>query len=157
VVNNRLYLFGGQEGDFEPISNDPDCACTGATVEYVFPDTFRLDSDRSDWVRLPDMLEQSSHTEFSVVIRGPLVIITGGSRYKHPETFDIELTDVVQVFDTRSEKWSLVGRLPFRLKTALTAFHDGWLYASSGQRDVGPDNPQPGIIGSFTWRTRLNL
>ncbi|HVQ38463.1 MAG TPA: hypothetical protein VMS31_13065, partial [Pyrinomonadaceae bacterium] len=157
LVNDRLYLLGGQEGDFEPISNDPNCACTGETIEYVFPDCYRLDSPGTEWVRLPDMLEQSSHTEFSVIVRGPSIIISGGSRYKHPETFQIALTDVIQKFDTRNEKWSLVGHLPFRVKTTLTGFHKGWLYASAGQRDHGPDDPRPGMIENGAWRARLNI
>lgn len=157
IVNGRLYLLGGQEGDFEPISNDPDCACTGETIEYVFPDCYRLDSPNADWVRLPDMLEQSSHTEFSILVLGPRIIILGGSKYKHPTTFNIELTDVVQLFDTRRERWSLAGHLPFRVKTTLTGFHKGWIYSTGGQRDHGPDDPRPGIIVSDAWRARLNL
>ena len=157
VVANRLYLFGGQEGDFEPISSDPNCSCSGETIETVFPDSYRLETGGANWVRVPDMLEQSSHTEFSILVQGPLVIIFGGSRYKHPQTFDIELTDTIQVFDTRDEKWHILGNLPFRVKTLLTAFYEGWIYATAGQRDISPDDPRPGAVVSDTWRTRLLL
>lgn len=157
LLGDRLYAFGGQEGDFEPISNDPNCACSGETIEYVFPDCYRLDSPGDEWVRVADMPVQSSHTEFSLVVRDPLAIVVGGSHFKHPETFDITLTDVIQLFDMRSERWFIIGKIPFCLKTPLTAYYQGWLYATTGQKEFSETDPRPGAIENGVWRARLNL
>ena len=88
-------------------------------------------------------------------VRGDLVVIAGGSRYKDPQTFSGELTDVIQVFDARTQNWTIAGRLPFRVKTCLAASYDGWLYVSGGQRDYGVDDPRPGAVESSTWRTKF--
>ena len=34
VIDNRLYVFGGQEGDYIPIPGDEECRCTGALVAH---------------------------------------------------------------------------------------------------------------------------
>ncbi|XP_073280522.1 kelch repeat-containing protein At3g27220-like [Primulina huaijiensis] len=44
-------------------------------------------------------------------------------------------------------QWSIIGKLPYRIKTTLAGFWNGWLYFTSGQRDRGPDNPQPRKVG----------
>jgi hypothetical protein len=67
------------------------------------------------------------------------------------------MTDVIQVFDTRTEQWSLLGHLPFRIKTILRAFYDGWIYGTAGQRDMGPADPRTGPLDSGAWRARLNF
>ncbi|KAL0377323.1 UNVERIFIED_CONTAM: Kelch repeat-containing protein [Sesamum radiatum] len=55
------------------------------------------------------------------------------------------------------QQWSVIGRLPYRVKTTLAAFWDGWMYLTSGQRDRGPDNPQPKKVVGEMWRTKLKL
>ncbi|KAH7866992.1 hypothetical protein Vadar_027580 [Vaccinium darrowii] len=57
----------------------------------------------------------------------------------------------------RNEKWSVVGKLPYRVKTTLVGFWNGWLYFTSGQRDRGPDNPAPSKVIGEMWRTKLHL
>jgi N-acetylneuraminic acid mutarotase len=155
VVHDRLYVCGGQEGDFIPVPGDPQFSCDGRTVEHVYGEVYAWDDVQKNWSRLPDMPVQSSHTEFSCVVRDDLIVIAGGSRYKDPQTFSLELTDAIQVFDTRSQKWSIAGCLPFRVKTCLAASYDGWLYVSSGQRDHGVDDPRPGALESSMWRTKF--
>jgi hypothetical protein len=51
----------------------------------------------------------------------------------------------------------VIGKLPYRIKTTLAGYWDGWLYFTSGQRDRGPDNPQPRKVVGETWRTKLSL
>jgi hypothetical protein len=155
VIHDKLHVFGGQEGDFIPIAGDPNFACTGNTVEYVYADVFQLDQNNDGWTRLPDMPVPGSHTEFSIVVEEHLVHIAGGSCYKDPQTFEIELTDLIQVFDTRSQTWKVAGQLPFRVKTCMTALYNGWLYVGAGQRDQGPHDPRPGAVENGMWRTRL--
>jgi hypothetical protein len=55
------------------------------------------------------------------------------------------------------QTWSVIGRMPFRIKTALAGYWEGWLYFTSGQRDRGPDNPAPKKVVGSMWRTRLHL
>lgn len=56
-----------------------------------------------------------------------------------------------------SQKWSVIGKLPFRVKTTLVGFWNGWLYFTSGQRDKGPDDPSPKKVIGEMWRTKLKL
>lgn len=155
VVHDRLYVFGGQEGDFIAVPGDPKFTCNGLTVEHVYPDVYEWSGAGKSWMRLPDMLIPCSHTEFSLVVHGDLVLIAGGSCYKDPKTFAIELTDAIQVFNTRTQSWMIGGRLPFRVKTCLVASYHGWLYISGGQRDQGVNDPRPGAIENSTWRARI--
>lgn len=155
VVHDRLFVFGGQEGDFIAVPGDPQFACDGRTVEHIYGNVYEWTDAEQNWIRLPDMPVQSSHMEFSLVVRGDLVVVAGGSHYKDPQTFSIELTDVIQVFDTRTQRWTIAGRLPFRVKTCLVASYDEWLYFSGGQRDHGVHDSRPGAVESSTWRARF--
>lgn len=55
------------------------------------------------------------------------------------------------------QKWSVIGKLPYRVKTTLVGFWNGWLYFTSGQRDKGPDDPSPRKVIGEMWRTKLKL
>lgn len=155
VVNDRLFVLGGQEGDFVAVAGDPEFSCDGNTVEVVYADVYEWSEAGQHWIRLPDMPIPSSHIEFSVVIDGDLILILGGSCFKDPKNYLIELTDVIQAFDTYTLTWRVLGRLPFRVKCCIAAAHEGWLYITSGQRDVDPSDPRPGAIENSTWRSRL--
>lgn len=54
------------------------------------------------------------------------------------------------------QQWSVIGKLPYRVKTTLAGLWDGWLYFTSGQRDRGEDNPQPKKVIAEMWRTKLS-
>jgi len=53
--------------------------------------------------------------------------------------------------------WKRLGQMPYRGKTVLAAYWDGWLYFTAGQRDKGPADPAPSKIMAKTWRTRLEI
>ncbi|KAG0502277.1 hypothetical protein HPP92_002349 [Vanilla planifolia] len=57
----------------------------------------------------------------------------------------------------RHEKWYVIGRMPYRMKTTLAGFWNGWLYFTSRQRDRGPDDPSPRKVVGSMWRTKLKL
>ncbi|KAJ0752402.1 hypothetical protein HanPI659440_Chr09g0323951 [Helianthus annuus] len=57
-------------------------------------------------------------------------------------------------FDLDSQKWHVIGKLPYRTQAA---YWKGWFYITSGQRDKGPDNPQPRKVVADLWRTKLSL
>ncbi|CAM8990114.1 unnamed protein product [Rhodiola kirilowii] len=60
-------------------------------------------------------------------------------------------------FHVASMKWSVIGKLPYRVKTTLVGFWDGYLYFTSGQRDRGPEDPSPKKVLGDMWRTKLHL
>lgn len=55
------------------------------------------------------------------------------------------------------QTWKVLGKLPYRVKTTLVGFWNGWLYFTSGQRDKGPDDPSPRKVIGEMWRTKLKL
>ncbi len=152
VVDDRLYLLGGQEGDFKAIPGQPDFTCTHETQETVYPDSYVLEPGSDTWQRLPDMPVPVSHTESSVVVVNRTILLVGGYTFKDPHTYRMELTNVVQRYDPQTQSWTIVGALPYRIKTTVAAYHDGWLYAMTGQRDHGDDDPTPGAIDARAWR-----
>jgi hypothetical protein len=155
VVQNRLYVFGGQEGDFIAVPGDPKFTCDGRTVEHIYGEAYVWHNDEKNWTRLPDMPVSASHIDYSLIVSGDQIVIAGGSCYKDPRNFSVQLTDVIQAFDVRTRSWTIAGRLPFRVKTCMVAAYDGWLYVSGGQRDSGVDDPRPGAVESSTWRAKF--
>lgn len=64
---------------------------------------------------------------------------------------------IVMLLNLHVQEWSVIGRLPFRIKTTLVGYWDGWLYFTSGQRDKGPKDPSPKKVVGCMWRTKLHL
>jgi hypothetical protein len=64
---------------------------------------------------------------------------------------------IVTLLNLHLQEWSVIGRLPFRIKTTLVGYWDGWLYFTSGQRDKGPKDPSPKKVVGCMWRTKLHL
>ncbi|XP_002509560.2 kelch repeat-containing protein At3g27220 [Ricinus communis] len=155
VVNDRLFVIGGQEGDFMPKPGSPIFKCSRRN-EVVYGDVYMLDYEMK-WKALPAMPKPNSHIECAWVIVNNSIIITGGTTEKHPVTKRMILVGEVFQFHLDSLTWSVIGKLPFRIKTTLAGFWDGWLYFTSGQRDRGPDNPQPQKVIGEMWRTILHL
>ncbi|CAL5370237.1 unnamed protein product [Camellia sinensis] len=155
AVENQLYVIGGQEGDFMPKPGSPTFKCS-RRHEVVYGDVYMLD-EKMKWKELPPMPKPDSHIECSWVLVNNSIIIVGGTTEKHPVTKRMILVGELFRFDLRSHKWSVIGRLPYRVKTTLAGFWDGWLYFTSGQRDRGPDNPQPRKVIGDLWRTKLSL
>ncbi|KAH9743659.1 hypothetical protein KPL70_003376 [Citrus sinensis] len=155
VFNDRLFVVGGQEGDFMAKPGSPIFKCS-RRHEVVYGDVYMLD-DEMKWKVLPPMPKPNSHIECAWVIVNNSIIITGGTTEKHPMTKRMILVGEVFQFHLDSLTWSVIGKLPYRIKTTLTGFWDGWLYFTSGQRDRGPENPQPRKVIGEMWRTKLHL
>ncbi|KAK4417871.1 Kelch repeat-containing protein [Sesamum alatum] len=133
AVGDKLYVIGGQEGDFMPKPGSPNYKCS-RRHEVVYGDVYMLDGEMK-WSVLAPMPKPNSHIECSWMI----------------------LVGEVFRFHLDTKQWSVIGRLPYRVKTTLAAFWDGWMYFTSGQRDRGPDNPQPKKVVGEMWRTKLKL
>jgi hypothetical protein len=158
VIGDKLYLFGGQEGDYVPDPGDPKFTCNGnLSNEHVYADTYMLEYGSNGWKRLADMPVKNSHIEFSTVVIGNKVVIIGGMHYKDPQTKVIKLSDAVQIYDTSTDIWVVAGRLPYRIKSALAAYHNDWLYMTTGQRDRGPQDPTPGHYDDRLWRAKFSI
>ncbi|KAD4889447.1 hypothetical protein E3N88_21520 [Mikania micrantha] len=153
VVDDRLYVIGGQEGDFMAKPNSPIFKCS-RRHEVVYSDVYMLD-DEMKWKYLPPMPKPNSHIEFAWVVVNNSIVIAGGTTEKHPDTKKMILVGEVFQFQLDKLKWSVVGKLPYRVKTTLVGFWDGWLYFTSGQRDRGPDDPTPRKVIGEMWRTKL--
>lgn len=155
VVDDRLYVIGGQEGDFMAKPGSPIFKCSRRN-EVVYSDVYMLDDDMK-WKVLPSMPKPDSHIEFAWVVVNNSIVIVGGTTDKHPQTKKMVLNGEVFQFNLDLQQWSVIGKLPFRVKTTLVGYWDGWLYFTSGQRDKGPDNPSPKKVIGEVWRTKLKL
>ena len=155
VVNDALYVFGGQQGDFQAIPGDPDCRCTGRTQETYLHEAFRLDEPSGSWRRIADLPVAASHTDYSTVVVGHLVLLLGGQIFKHPEEFYLRLTDAIQAYDTVTDRWSVLGHLPHPLKIPVAGALGNQLFVVGGQRGALPDGDRPGGIVNDTLRATL--
>ncbi|KAL8138585.1 hypothetical protein V2J09_004586 [Rumex salicifolius] len=163
VVNDKLMVIGGQEGDFMAKPGSPIFKCSRrneATTPTVFSldvclviwlmvvysDVYMLD-DEMKWKNLPPMPKPNSHIEFAWALVNNSIVIAGGTTEKHPVTKKMVLNGEVMRFDLDKQEWSVIGKLPYRVKTTLVGYLDGWLYFTSGQRDKGPNDPAPKKAG----------
>lgn len=155
LVNDRLYVIGGQEGDFMAKPGSPIFKCS-RRKEVVYGDVYML-GDGPGWKQLPPMPLPNSHIEFAWVVVNNSIVVLGGTTEKNPVTKRMVLVGDVFQFDLNVTKWRIIGKMPFRVKTTLVAFWDGWLYFNSGQRDRGVDDPSPKKVIGQTFRTKLTL
>ncbi|KAF2318414.1 hypothetical protein GH714_007009 [Hevea brasiliensis] len=155
VVDDRLFIIGGQEGDFMAKPGSPIFKCSRRN-EVVYDNVYVLDDDMK-WKVLPPMPKPDSHIEFAWVIVNNSIVISGGTTEKHPITKKMVLVGEVFQFNLGTLNWSVIGKLPFRVKTTLVGFWNGWLYFTSGQRDRSPDDPTPKKVIGDVWRTKLKL
>ncbi|CAN6235439.1 unnamed protein product [Urochloa humidicola] len=155
VANDKLLVIGGQEGDFMAKPGSPIFKCVRRS-EVVYSNVYMLD-DGMTWKELPHMPKPDSHIEFAWVNVNNSLIIAGGTTDKHPITKKMVLVGEVFRFNLDTLEWSVIGRLPFRIKTTLVGYWDGWLYFTSGQRDKGPKDPSPKKVVGCVFRTKLHL
>jgi hypothetical protein len=150
VFNDRLYLLGGEEGDVAPVSGDPTYTCDWNTpMEKLYGDSFVLEDGAGQWKSVAPMPHARTHTEHSAVKIGQYVVIVGGiaDRYTY--------TDIIQVYDTKTDRWRTVGRLPYAMKTSAV-WHEGWLFAVTGQRSTSREDPRPGEVLRSVWRAKFD-
>ncbi|RWW60160.1 hypothetical protein BHE74_00032864 [Ensete ventricosum] len=174
VANDQLIVIGGQEGDFMAKPGSPiykcsrrhevlklyfTCQLTKSCYPFLqvqYGDVYILNAGKT-WKQLPSMPLPNSHIEFAWVVVNNSIIVVGGTTLKHPITKKMILLGEVFRFNLDTLKWSVIGRMPFRVKTTLAAFWNGWLYFTSGQRDTGPEDPSPRKVVGSLYRTKLSL
>lgn len=156
LVDDNLYVFGGQQGDFQPIPGDPDCTCTGRTEETYLSSAFRLSDPSGPWARVADIPIAVSHVDFATVVVDGRILLIGGQVYKHPEQFYLRLTDAIQAYDPVADRWSMFGYLPHKLKIPVVGRRADRLFVIAGQRGELPDGDRPGEITRQTLTTTLS-
>ena len=154
VVNDILYVLGGQQGDFVAIDGDPDCRCTGRTEETYLASCFKLDQPSGSWKRIADMPIAASHTDFAIIQYGEQILVAGGQVYKHPEKYYLRLTDAIQAYNVQTDSWTIAGHLPYRLKIPAVGLLRQRLFMVCGQRG-SKDSDFPGPISDETWWAEL--
>jgi len=97
----------------------------------------------------------ASHTESSAVVIDGAVYLIGGQCAIGADTAELAVTDAVQRYDAEADRWTLVGTLPYRVKTAVVGRVDNWIYAVGGQRDRGPEDARPGSVVNNCWRAQF--
>ncbi len=149
VLDDKLYVFGGQDGDVKPLAADPRYTCDSNTpLETVYGDSFMKELGTEDWKTVSPMPEPRTHTERSAII-DHYAILVGGNEARHC------LSDLIQVYNSRTDRWRTAGWLPYCMKTTAV-YHDGWLYAVTGQRSVSRANLAPGEVLNTVWRAKLD-
>lgn len=157
VHGGSLYVLGGQQGDYIAIPGDPNYTCTGElTSESYIHHVFRLENRGGDWQRLADMPIPASHIESSWVVSDDRILVFGGQIHKDHESGRLKLTDAVQCYHITSDSWSVVGRLPYRVKNIVVGHHGGRLFVTTGQRDRGPHDDSPERITDWSWTARIS-
>jgi hypothetical protein len=80
---------------------------------------------------------------------GHYVVIVAGNEGRR------RLSDLIQVYDSRADRWSIAGRSPYCMKTTAV-FHEGWLYLITGQRSKSRSDLTPGQVLDTVWRAKFN-
>jgi hypothetical protein len=156
VVDGRFYVFGGQQGDYQAIPGHPDWECSKPVAADAYHgEVLALDPGESSWHRVASMPVPLSHTESSTLVRGPLVYLFGGQCAMPDGDPTPAASGVVQCYDTRRDRWQVVGTLPYRVKTPVVGGYGPWIFAATGMRDEGVTDPRARFIVSQTWRGRL--
>jgi hypothetical protein len=149
LLDDKLYVFGGQDGDVKPIAGDPQYTCDYDTpLETLYADSFVRQNATKPWKTVSPMPAARTHTESHVRIDHYAVMVGGNEGRKR-------LSDLVQVYDSRADRWRIAGRLPYPMKTTAV-YYDGWLYTVTGQRSLSRSNPAPGEILNTVWRAKFD-
>jgi DNA-binding beta-propeller fold protein YncE len=117
----------------------------------LFKDCYRLKLNETQWQRLEDIPVAVSHAEYSTFAVGDRVFVLGGFVADH------NATDLIQVYDTVKDQWTIVGRMPWRNKGLVADYADGYLYVALGQKGVSRFNAAFGDVIKGGFRARIDL
>ena len=139
VVDDRLFVIGGQEGDFMAKPGSPifkcsrrlevlllfyeRCVCVSFTfftlvvLKVVFSDVYMLDEEMK-WKVMPSMPKPDSHIEFAWKVVNNSIVIVGGTTEKHPETKKMVL--VGEIFQFNLNTMVRKNTCPCMIKTLVS-------------------------------------
>jgi hypothetical protein len=109
-----------------------------------------LENGATEWKRLASIPMPRGHIDNATIPIGAQVAVIGGVE-SHTE-----YSDLIHVYDTRTDKWRVAGKLPYGMKTSAVC-HKGWLYLASGQRVRSEEDHSPGAVLNSVWRARFEL
>ncbi len=152
VVGNGLYVLGSQHFDRPPIPGDPKYTCDWqAREEGFFKDCFVFLKHEGKWERVKDMPVAATHTESSTFVLGRKIVVLGGFTPRRM------LSDLIQVYDTEKDAWSIVGRMPWRNKGLVHGYYDSRLYVIAGQKNRSRFDATFGAVIREGFRARFKL
>lgn len=150
IVDDCLYTFGNQKGDVKSIAGNAQCECDwSGPMDQIVAESYKLSTPGADWQEIAPMPVAITHTEHSCEVIDRCIWIFGGVREAR------SLTDLVLVYDTRTDQWREAGVLPYPMKSKVVARHNGWLYVISGQRSVSDTLLRPGRVVKTVWKLEL--
>ncbi len=156
ILDDYLYLPGGQIGETPPKNGNPDVYDAKFGMEDVFPEVARYSFKTKTWELIAPLPIQVSHNDCTVVTHNGKVLVVGGMELQDPDTHEIFLTDAIQEYDPATNTWSKRGSLVYRVKSMVCAVFQGSLYVFGGQKDTSAEDPRPGRFTSNVWCAPLD-
>lgn len=150
VIDEDLFVFGGQRGDASAVPGDPEFTCELSDMgSPAFADCYRFRSIKREWSTIAPLPTPVSHTDTSIALHGRLAIVIGGILAPN------RCGDAVQVYDPDEDRWSSIGRLPSPMKNAAATVADGTILLFGGQRSVSHHDLRPHRIARSAWKAPI--
>ena len=146
LVEDRLYVVGGNEGDVKPIPGDAQFRCDWNTpAELYHEEVYRLDPGAGEWTRLADMPLKIAHNDTSTISHEDTILVLGGN------TARLECTDTILRYKISTNTWDVAGYVPYHLRSSFVTWFAGEIFMFTGQRSVSPENHAPGKALDTVW------
>jgi len=113
TLGGKIYAIGGQHGNDAALT-------TQKEVDVWDP------ANPSSWTRLPDLPTAISHIASATVVVGNRILTLGG------ETAHEQPTDLVYAFDTTTNTWAAMTKLPATRFSGVAGIIDGNIYFTTG-------------------------
>lgn len=150
VLENDLFVAGGQVSDARPIAGDAACTCDLSDLGGpVFGDSFRYRTADRVWTAIAPMSNPVSHADLSTFEHGGRLIVAGGSPMAN------QCGDLVQAYDPSVDRWSAIGRMPMPMKSAAAVVCRGYIHLLGGQRSISDIDLRYGRVVRDCWRARI--
>ncbi len=151
ILDNYLYLPGGQLGETPPKDGDPNVYDPKSGSEDVFPEVARYSFKTKTWEIIAPLPIPVSHSDCTVVAHNGKILVVGGMERQDPDTHEIFLTDAIQEYDPRANQWTQRGTLVYRAKSMVCVEFQEMLYVFGGQKDTSAEDARPGRFISSIW------
>ena len=150
VIDNTLYVFGGQSGDVQAIQGSPEYLCDfDSSFDELTDESYTFDLHSGKLQHIQPMPAKLSHSEHAVLQVGSKIILAGGVLNRQ------QMSDLIFSYDLEHNTWSELGRLPYPMKSKIAAYHDGQLYIVTGQRSVSETDLKPDQVLDTVWHAKL--
>jgi len=150
VIDDELLVFGGQTGDVPAIEGSPDYLCNFDTPsDAVLDECYAFNLYSGELRMLQPMPVKLSHSEHAVLQLGSKIILAGGALDR------MRMSDLIFTYDIDHDTWAELGRLPYPMKSKVTAVYADHLYIATGQRSVSEENLLPGQVLDAVWHAPL--